>query len=110
MIQPRNTLLVLDIIEKTSQQVGKIVVPTNGDLYTEAEVVAVGPGINRHESEVFDLKVGQRVFVKYKEQRGNPMTTPPSLVGVKYIDDGKVFYIFEQVSILGILAEPTTAA
>jgi co-chaperonin GroES (HSP10) len=109
MIQPRNSLVVVKLIEQAEKRVGAITVPTNKDCFCEAEVIAVGPGIiqatgGRHEN--FDLKVGQRVFIKHKSQVRGPMGITAELVGIEYRDGNEKFYIFEQGNILGIVAEP----
>jgi co-chaperonin GroES (HSP10) len=108
MIQPRNTLVLVRLIEKATRQVGAITVPTNTEMYTEAEVLAVGPGTQMAEggrTETFDLKPGQLVFVKHKERRNPNPNYPASLAGIEYKQDGGVFYVFEQSSIVGIIAE-----
>lgn len=109
MIRIRNTLIVLDIIERQERKIGNITIPANNDLYAEGEVMAVGPGMSltmNDRTETFDLKVGQRVLVKYKQQtRPN---FPPELAGIKYQEGDKFYFIFEQSSIVGILAEPGT--
>lgn len=105
MIKPRNSLVVLRVLDKKEQQVGNIVVPDGEELYTEGEVLAVGPGTISAEggrTETFDLKPGQRVMVKYKAKQG-PMNV---LCGVKYVHDGEILYIFEQGSIVGVIGEP----
>lgn len=110
MIKIRNTLVVLDLIEKAESKISNIVIPTGNDMYSEAEVVAVGPGTSLSGGstpETFDLKVGQRVLVKHK-QRNRPEPYPADLCGIRYQDGSKFYYIFEQSSIIGILAEPGT--
>jgi co-chaperonin GroES (HSP10) len=109
MIKPRNSLAVLRLLEKAEQQVGKIVVSDVEELYTEAEVMAVGPGSISAEggrSEMFDLAVGQRVMVKHKEFGPQRMKVT---AGIKYIHNDEVLYVFEQSSIVGIIAEPGNA-
>lgn len=108
MIQPRNTLLVVNLIEKKEQRVGTVIVPGADDLYCEAEVKAVGPGTisaSGGVSETHDLDPGQRVMVKAYEKDRNGGRV---LAGIKYIDNDKIYYIFEQSSIVGIIAEPVT--
>src|SRR6267142_2395028 len=71
MIKPRHSTVVVKLIEDATKKIGAIVVPTNGECYNEAEVIAVGPGTVAAEggiSETFDLKIGQRVFMKSKEK------------------------------------------
>ena len=109
MIQPRNTLVLVRLIEKANRKVGAIEVPTNAEMYTEAEVLAVGPGTimaGGARTEVFDLEVGQLVFVKHKEKRHPNPNYPAQLAGIEYKQDGGIFYMFEQSSIVGIIAKP----
>lgn len=109
MIQPRNTLVVVELIDRPEQKIGDLVIPTNGDLFTEASVAAVGPGTVSAEggrSETFDLKVGQRVLVKHKDARSGPGGHRTlSDAGQRYVADGKTYMIFEQSSIIGILGD-----
>ena len=112
MIVPRNTLVVCKLIEKADRQVGKITVPTNTDLYCEAEVLAVGPGSVSAEggrSETFDLRPGQRVWVKHKERRPMQGAMIGFDAGILYQQGEEKYYIFEQTNILGIIAEPVPA-
>ena len=110
MLQPRNTLVVVGLIEKQEDVVGKVVIPSNNDMYTHATVVAIGPGnvsAAGARSETFDLAVGQTVLVKHKEGRAvGGGRVALSDLGVEYREDGKRYKIFEQTSILGIVAEP----
>lgn len=109
MIQVRNTLVLVRLYEKPEQQVGKITVPNLNELYTEAEVLGVGPGTQIAAgsiSETHDLKVGQRVQVKHKNVDHRGTNFPPNIAGIKFIQNGETLYIFEQASIIGILAEP----
>jgi co-chaperonin GroES (HSP10) len=110
MLKPRNTVVVLSIIEKSERKQGKIVVPTNGELYAEAEVVAVGPGggtVAGGNTETFDLKVGQLVFLQAKRQGRGPAGHPiTEYAGVRYVVDDKTYFLYEQTAILGIVAEP----
>lgn len=108
MIQPRNTLVVLKVIEKAERKVGQITVPTHNDLYTEAEVVAVGPGsisAAGGQPETFDLKKGQRVWVKYKRHERGPMGPVLGFEGISYREGDTDFLLVEQSGIVGILAE-----
>jgi|HubBroStandDraft_5_1064220.scaffolds.fasta_scaffold813830_2 co-chaperonin GroES (HSP10) len=106
MIVPRNTLCVLRLIDTPIKHAGSIVIPTGGDQYTEAEVMAVGPGnLNAAggRTETFDLKVGQIVLVKHKRsnQRGESQ-----LEGFHYRIGQENYYIFEQTNVLAIIREP----
>lgn len=110
MIQPRNTLMVIELIPRAEKKQGAIIVTTNGDVYTEAFIVAVGPGnvaADGGRSETHDLRVGQRVFVKHKERRPAPggvvsltESTLPYQIG------DKTYHLIEQTSILAVIAEP----
>jgi co-chaperonin GroES (HSP10) len=109
MIVPRNTLVILELILKQERKVGAITVLANNELYAEAEVVAVGPGTKSAEggvSETFDLKVGQRVWVRAKNKVRTQLGEGTDIAGIEYRDGDKVYHIFEQGSILGIIAEP----
>ena len=111
MIQPRNTLVVLRLIEQKEKKVGKITLPTGNVFYCEAEVVAVGPGTvgaAGGRSETFDLSVGQLVYVKHKQPERNPqMPSGFSAVyaGTPFEENGVNYYLFLETSIVGILAE-----
>lgn len=110
MIQPRNSLVVVKLIEQASRKVGAITVPTNNECYTEAEVIAVGPGSVSAEggrAETFDLKPGQRVWVKHKKKLMNGAGLSKfEDEGLPYRDGETLYHCFEQNSIIGILAEP----
>lgn len=113
MIKPRNSVVILKLIEQAERQHGSIVVPANKECYCEAEVMAVGPGsvmAGGARSETFDLLVGQRVWVKHKEKRPGPGGLPTlNDCGIPYQDGGIMYHGFEQGSILGIIAEPGEA-
>ena len=106
MIQPRNTLVLVRLHEQTARQVGHITVPTNGEQFTEAEVISVGPGnisADGGRSETHDIQVGQRVLVLYKEKDprfGNKH------VGIPIQQNGETLYLYEQGRVLAIVAEP----
>lgn len=105
MIQPRNSLVVLRLLTKSNRKFGGITVPTNNDLFTEAEVVAVGPGnvsAAGGVSETFDLKPGQLVYVRHRTEtpRGKMDAFTP------YTEGDKQYGLFVEASIVGILAEP----
>lgn len=108
MITPRNSLVVLRLIEQAEKKIGQITVPTNKELFSEAEVVAVGPGTVSAEggrSETFDLKVGQRVFVKSKDRFRGQVGEEVRISGIEYRVGDEKFYIFEQGNVLGIIAD-----
>jgi co-chaperonin GroES (HSP10) len=109
VIQPRNHLVVVKLIEQAQKQVGKIVIPTNAEKYTEAEVVAVGPGTVAAEGgrpETHDLKPGQRVLVRHKEDRVGPAGQYLELAGIPYRVDDQTYHVFPQERIVGIIAQP----
>lgn len=107
MISPRNTLVVVKLVEVAERKVGAITVPSNNDCYCEAEVIAVGPGnvqAGGGRSETFDLYPGQRVWVKHKKK----FVGPGGLAkyedeGLPYRDGDVLYHCFEQNSIIGIL-------
>lgn len=116
MFQPRNTFVLLRLKLKPDEQVGKLIVPTGDKKYTEAEVVAVGPGVIDAEggrSENHDLEVGQRVLVKHKrvlQRPGAAGGTQEVLLddGLKLSDreqDDKEgdLYLFDQANIIAIV-------
>lgn len=109
MIQPRNTAVVLRLIETSAEKKkGAIITLTNRELYSEAEVIAVGPGniaAAGGVSETGDLKIGQKVFVKSKEMVRSPVGggPTPQIAGIPFEENGTTYHIFEQMSILGIL-------
>jgi len=112
MIQPRNTLVVLRLIEKAEYRVGAITVPANSECYTEAEVIAVGPGTvaaDGGRSETFDLRPGQRVWVKHKKKLSNGTLVKFEDEGLPYRDGETMYHCFEQNSIIGVLAQPGEA-
>jgi|GEM_PF-2849928 len=113
MIQPRNTLVVVKLITAAERKVGAITVPTNQECYTEAEVIAVGPGNVSAEggrSETFDLMPGQRVWVKHKKKiRVGANASTFEDEGLPYRDGEELYHCFEQSSIIGILSQPPQA-
>lgn len=111
MLKPRNTLVLLRLHEKSEKKVQNIIVVTNGELYTEAEVIAVGPGNQMAAgavSETADLKPGQLVQVKHKSLAPGRMGAVPIITGIEVRDGDDLYYLYEQTSITGILAEPGT--
>lgn len=100
--------MILKLDDNTEKKIGAITVPANNDLYTEATVMAVGPGsvaAGGGVPDTFDLKVGQRVFVQHKEWQPEPLTGKPTkkIIGVEYRDGENLFYMFDQHRILGII-------
>lgn len=113
MFKPRNTLVTVEVIESKEKQIGKIVVPTNGDMYAEAAVVEVGPGTQLAggaRSETFDLHPGQRVLVKHKEVRQAGSGYIKNDAGVVYHDNGRKLLVVDQSSILGIIHDGSMSA
>ena len=105
MIQPRNTLVSVRIIEKATRQVGAITVPSHNDLFAEAEVLAIGPGnVNAAgaRSETFDLKVGQRVWIKHRTRSQGQLME----AAIAYQTQEERYHLIEQTAILAIIAEP----
>jgi co-chaperonin GroES (HSP10) len=105
MIRPRNSLVVLRLIEKAVQQHGSLIIPATKENFCEAEVMAVGPGTVAAAggiSETIDLKPGQLVFVNHKKptQGGNTV-----YAGIPYRLDGKTYFIFEQTQVIGIISD-----
>lgn len=114
MFQPRNSLVVVELIQKAERQVGKLTIPTNGDLFCEAEVIAVGPGTQEalgHRPSTFDLRPGQRVLVKYQDVRQTgAQQYQKNKVGVEYRHGDRTYHLFDQLYVLAVLAEEVTAA
>jgi co-chaperonin GroES (HSP10) len=109
MLSPRNTLVILRLTTKAEEKIGGITISEGDSLYTEGEVMAVGPGTVQATggiSETFDLKVGQRVLVQHKQE------TPRGKreVAIRYVHNGEIFYLFEQTAILGVIAQPGEAS
>lgn len=112
MIQPRNHLVVVKLIEQVQKTVGKLVIPTNGEKYCEAEIVAVGPGTIAAEggrSETHDLKPGQRVLVRFKEIVAQQVGPPAlEIAGIPYRVGDVTYHVFPQERIVGVIAEQPT--
>lgn len=111
----RNSLVLVRVLEKKEEQVGAITVPQSAEgLFTEGEVLDVGPGSVSAEggrSETFDLKPGQRVFLKARELRPGPdgRSGLTRLAGIEYVRNGELLHIFEQSSVVAIITEPGEA-
>lgn len=106
MFTPRNTLVVVELLENKEKTLGGIVIPNNQELYSEGIIAAVGPGnVNAAgaRAETHDLHVGQRVLVKRYEVRQSAQSFAKSEAGIRYTYDGKNYMIFEQTSIIVIL-------
>ena len=106
MIRPRNTLVLVKLIESATRTVGQIVQTTNRDMFTQATVLAVGPGNIAAEggvSDTFDLHPGQIVTVLYKESRRGPVGEELKNVGVPVtLEDGSSAFLYEQNRIVTI--------
>jgi co-chaperonin GroES (HSP10) len=110
MITPRNSLVIVKLIDAGEKKLGKFFVPNNKERYSEAFIIAVGPGnvsAAGGRSETFDLKAGQRVFMQHKQMGRDQYTGQMKLeiAGIEYREGDEVFHIFEQTNILTILAE-----
>jgi co-chaperonin GroES (HSP10) len=114
MIQPRNHLIVLKLIEQAEKRVGKLVIPTHSEKYAEAEIVAVGPGTISAEggrSETHDLRPGQRVLVRHKEEVPQRVGgTQLEIAGIPYRVGDETYYVFPQERVVGIIAQPAEEA
>lgn len=108
MLKPRNSLVIVKLLETGSKTVGNIIVRTDGELYGYAEVMAVGPGTVMSaggQPETFDLKVGQRVFMKTKEQKRDPNAiggVRTVVSGMEFQADGVIYHIYEQGNVFVI--------
>lgn len=111
MVQPRSSLVIVDLIEKANKDLGGgLVAPTGKDLYTEAVVVAVGPGTVSAAggvSETADLTIGQHVFMKYREPhpQSRDGNFKPINVGIEYREGNKTYYAYEQHRVLWVIAQ-----
>lgn len=111
MITPRGNFVLAQIVEQVERKVGGITMPAGEDCYCEAEIVAVGPGNILAAGalpDTHDLKPGQRVWLNHRRARegaGGLRSFHP--MGITYIQDGKTFFLFDQMSILGIIAQPS---
>ena len=98
---PRNGFVVCKLIERTSFNVGAIIVPIGGEAFTEAEVVAV-PAVSTHTE---DLKVGQVVWVQHKRPQRNGQGQPVLADAfIPYRTGNDSFAVFEESQIMGIIA------
>lgn len=109
MIIPRNSLVLVRLIEQTERQIGNIIVPLNSEQFCEAEVIAVGPGTVAAQggiSETADLRPGQRVWVKHKTKANGPLGPQTVLAGMAYQQGNVTYHVFEQTQVIGIIAKP----
>lgn len=112
MLQPRNTFVVLSLIEQSERKDGGIVVPTHSDQFCEAIVAAVGPGsisAAGARPETFDLGIGDRVLVKHQEVRPQGQGMIKLKTGTEYKDGDTKYTIFEQMAVIAVIerAVPT---
>lgn len=113
-IKPRNTLVLVRLVKLPEEKVGNIIVKTDMDQFSEAEIIAVGPDTVSAEggqSGTRDLKPGQRVLVQYQTVMVSPdgIQRKTKLQGLKIketIAGERDLYFFEQHNIMAILAEP----
>lgn len=81
-LRPRMGLCLIRLIEQkeTKTNAGIIVPNSEGAMWQEAELLAVGPGIPNEHGVPYgtdDLKVGMRVLVKSGGQMGGMQTRLP---------------------------------
>lgn len=112
MIQPRGTLVVLELIEASERTQGAVVIPTHKDKMCEAIVVAFAPGnvaAAGGRSETHDLRLGQRVLVNHKQDGRNALSGQAELkpTYMPYASGGKTYALIEERYIFGILEQPT---
>jgi len=104
-MKPRNGFVVCYPMERSSTQVGAIIVPAGQELYVEALVVAVPENTQSTQ----DLRVGQIVWVEYKRKVRTPQGDGHQIVGIPFQSGDKKYLIFEESQILGIIAETIEA-
>lgn len=110
MLKPRNNFVVLRLIERATKTHKTLIIPATKENYCEAEVIAVGPGVIAAEggrADTYDLKVGQLVFLQHKKevQRGVFV-----YAGIPYRTEDKSYFVYDQSSIVGIVAESAAGA
>lgn len=106
MLQPRNTFVVVSLIEQSERKDGGVIVPTHSDQFCEAIVAAVGPGnvgAAGARSETFDLHAGDRVLVKHQEVRPQGSGLIKLKTGTEYKEGDTKHTIFEQMAIIAII-------
>lgn len=101
MLIPRNSFVVVKIIERASRQVGTIVVPVGGEAFTEALVVAVPV----KDTFTHDLKVGQVVWVQHKRPVKTPQGQGLAESYITYRDGKHTYALLEESQIMGIIAD-----
>jgi co-chaperonin GroES (HSP10) len=105
--RPRNTLVLCQLMHQAERKVGGIAVPTTNDCYCEAEIVAVGPGVDRvggARSDTYDLKPGQIVFAKHRRLVSQQMKIYQEC-GIPITVDGRRYFLMEEGDIGAILFE-----
>lgn len=105
MLKPRNSFVVVSIIEKSARQVGAIIVPVGGEVYAEALVVAV-PDKTDTARFTTDLKIGQIVWVQHKRPVKTPQGQPATADSFIPYQEGKHRYaLLEESQIMGVIAD-----
>jgi co-chaperonin GroES (HSP10) len=105
-VRPRNTLVLVKLVQQSQRLIGAIVKPTGGEEFAEATVIAIGPGsgsVAGSNSETFDLFPGQRVLLLAK-QPGPGGTMKLACIPVEGPDG--TYHLYEQARILAIVSEP----
>jgi len=105
--QMRNTFVLIQPISRSETKVGAVVIPAAGskELFSEAVIIAVGPGLRLAEGgvpETHDLFIGQVVLAKTRRFSGPQGQTEPD--GFPYRDGVNNYLIVGEGSILAILA------
>jgi co-chaperonin GroES (HSP10) len=117
LLQPRNTLVLVQLKKKPEEKRGQIIVKTDSEMFSEADVLAVGPdcvSAAGGQAGTHDLKVGQRVLVQFQTltKDGHGMVRGRKEQGLKLEENitggRKDLYLFEQTALMAILAEPET--
>jgi len=110
--RPRNSLVLCRLQLKSEEKVGLLTIPSGGDIYAQAEILAVGPDPVSAEGGTpgtFDLHPGQVVLVQHMQKKPGPAggyRLVPDGIKFRHQDDptGEL-YLFEQMNILAILKD-----
>lgn len=107
----RNTLVLVRILPREEERINGLIMPdTNSQNYSSAKVIAVGPGTvveDKVQSETFDLKPGQRVFIEsHGSGRSGSGQAVRQFKGINLTVGGESYTMFEQASILAITGQP----
>lgn len=103
MLKPRNSFVVVSIIEKSARQVGAIIVPVGGEAFTEALVVAV-PDKTDTARFTSDLAVGQVVWVQHKRPVKGPQGQSLADSFIPYQEGKHRYALLEETQIMGVIA------